>query len=160
VSQTYTYRMIDPINDRDMALKFRRDSFDVSFGDPDGMGDAQGYFIWIEMNNLLNPWSFVIMEEDGKPIGQIELELLNYGGRNIGYVSLFYLIPEYRGKRIGIEQIKYAEAFFKKYGLTEYHLRVSPTNTPALKFYKKHEFEFMMEEHLNHVVWRLRKFIK
>lgn len=157
VSQEYTYRLIDPVKDRDTAINIRRDSFDVSFQDPDGMGDPQGYLIWMEMCNFMFPGSFAMMEKDGELVGQIELELLDYFNKRIGYVDLFYLLPKYRGKGIGSEQINYAETFFRKLGMDEYHLRVSPTNEPALKFYKKHGFEFIMEEQLNHRVWRLRK---
>ncbi len=157
MSQPYSYRMIDPVKDRETAIQIRRDSFDVSFDDPDGFGDPNGYIIWIEMNNLMYPGSFVMMEHDDNLVGQIELELLHYMGKNIGYVDLFYLLPDYRGKGIGADQIRYAEAFFKRYQMDEYHLRVSPTNDRALRFYQKHGFEFMMEEQLNHKVWRLRK---
>ncbi|WEG13821.1 GNAT family N-acetyltransferase [Pullulanibacillus sp. KACC 23026] len=160
MSQEYTYRMIDPVKDGETAIRIRRDSFDISFQDPDGMGDPKGYLIWIEINNLLYPGSFVMMEKDGQLVGQIELEFLSYFNKPIGFVDLFYLLPEYRGKGLGAEQLNYVESFFKRYGLDEYHLRVSPTNERALRFYKKHGFEFIMEEQLNHRVWRLRKRIQ
>lgn len=42
-----------------------------------------------------------MVEENGRFIGQLELSIRKYEGRNIGYVHLYYLIPEKRGKGIG-----------------------------------------------------------
>jgi RimJ/RimL family protein N-acetyltransferase len=69
---------------------------------------------------------------DGKPIGQIELQIVNYEGKDIGYVYLFYLTPEKRGQGYGLQLLAYAESFFHKHQVNEYHLRVSPTNQLAV----------------------------
>nr|WP_279326035.1 GNAT family protein [Bacillus sp. FJAT-47783] len=67
-------------------------------------------------------------------IGQLELSIREYNDTNIGYVHLYYLIPEKRGKQIGNELHNYAMNFFQKQNVSEYHLRVSPQN---IKFYLK-----------------------
>ncbi|WP_412729386.1 GNAT family N-acetyltransferase [Cytobacillus praedii] len=41
---------------------------------------------------------------------------------------MFYLIPEFRGKGLGKDLIRYAEDFFRKSLVTGDHLRNSPTN--------------------------------
>ncbi|WP_284469739.1 GNAT family N-acetyltransferase [Peribacillus simplex] len=38
----------------------------------------------------------------------MELQVREYEGTEIGYVNLFYLIPEYRSKGIGKELVRYA----------------------------------------------------
>ncbi|WP_229717814.1 GNAT family N-acetyltransferase [Thalassobacillus devorans] len=42
-----------------------------------------------------------------------------------------------RRKKKGKELNEYATRFFKDNKVSEYHLRVSPTNTPAIDFYHK-----------------------
>ncbi|WKA53140.1 GNAT family N-acetyltransferase [Planococcus shixiaomingii] len=83
------------------------------------------------------PDGFVFAMEEGKIIGQLELSLIKFEGRNIGYVNLYYLEPASRGRGKGQEFHEYAMQFFKTRAVAEYHLRVAPTNTPALKFYQK-----------------------
>lgn len=76
------------------------------------------------------------MEEDRKYIGQLELTVREYEGIDIGYVNLYYLIPEMRGKGRGKELHSYAMQFFENNKVSEYHLRVSPSNAAAIKFLK------------------------
>ncbi|MGG1657512.1 MULTISPECIES: GNAT family N-acetyltransferase [Geobacillus] len=87
-----------------------------------------------------------MVEENGRFIGQLELSIRKYEGRNIGYVHLYYLIPEKRGKGIGQELHNYAKNFFRNNKVTEYHLRVSPNNTQSMKFYKKNGMEELCSE--------------
>ncbi|WP_256942554.1 GNAT family N-acetyltransferase [Bacillus sp. OV166] len=79
----------------------------------------------------------VIIEEDNISIGQMELQILEFDGKEIGYVNLFYLTPEYRGKGLGKELIRYAENFFRKSNVSKYHLREAPTNQRAIHLYTK-----------------------
>ena len=50
---------------------------------------------------------------------------------------MYYLVPKKRGNGKGIELHNYAKQFFKSNEVDEYHLRVSTTNSPAIKFYRK-----------------------
>ncbi|WP_338053742.1 GNAT family N-acetyltransferase [Salsuginibacillus kocurii] len=75
------------------------------------------------------------MEENGEYIGQLELTIREYEGNDIGYVNLYYLIPKTRGLGKGKELHNYAKHFFKKSKVSEYHLRVSPSNVAAIRFY-------------------------
>nr|WP_244516690.1 GNAT family N-acetyltransferase [Alkalicoccus daliensis] len=51
-------------------------------------------------------------------------------------MHLYYLTAEKRGLGMGKLLHRYALEFFSTYKVKEYHLRVSPHNTPALKFYQ------------------------
>jgi len=56
----------------------------------------------------------------------------------IGYVNLFYLIPDMRGSGAGTFLHHYAIAFCQKHGVPKMRLSVSPTNLRAVAFYQKH----------------------
>ncbi|MCA1010536.1 GNAT family N-acetyltransferase [Halobacillus halophilus] len=120
-----------------MIIEFRKDSFKASFGDLSNFGEEEDYLRWIQSKITAFPEGFVLVKEDGHYIGQLELSITAYEGRLIGYVHLFYLIPEKRGLGKGKELDHYAVQFFKKHLVNEYHLRVAPENTSALGFYRK-----------------------
>ncbi|MFA5576499.1 MAG: GNAT family N-acetyltransferase [Tissierellaceae bacterium] len=131
------FEPIDIKEHRDYIIAFRRDSFVVSFGSDEDFGDEEEYLDWVRTRSSEFPQGFVMVWEDETPIGQIELTIREYMGKTIGYINLYYLIPEKRGLGLGKELHKYALHFFKGYGVGEYHLRVSPTNRHALPFYYK-----------------------
>lgn len=53
----------------------------------------------------------------------MELQIQELEGE-FGYVNLFYLIPDFRGKGLGKDLIRYAEDFFRKSIVTRDHLRM------------------------------------
>src|SRR5699024_3895900 len=83
------------------------------------------------------PKGFVLVKENDKFVGQLELSIQEYEGKYIGYVHLYYLVSDERGKRKGQKLHGYTRQFFKDNNVNEFHLRVSPINTSAIKFYRK-----------------------
>src|SRR5699024_7468712 len=102
-----------------------------------GFGEEETYLSWLEQKMSLFPEGFVLVKNDGEYVGQLELTIREYEGRNIGYINLYYLTPEMRGQGIGKELHRYAIQFFQKNNVTAFHLRVSPTNIAAINFYHK-----------------------
>lgn len=151
------FRTIDPILDREMIIAFRKDSYVVSFGDSSGFGDEDDYVTRISERVLRFPEGQVIVEEDGLAIGQLELQIVRYEGREIGYANLFYLVTDYRGKGRGSELISYAESFFRKQGVKEYQLKVSLDNHRAISLYERSGMHKLQVERLQNSVWRMRK---
>ena len=131
------FEQIDIKKHRDIVVKFRKDSFKVSLGDTLGFGEETDYLLWLDGKIKEYPNGFVLVEEYGKYIGQLELTIREYEGNDIGYVNLYYLIPEMRGLGKGKELHNYAKQFFENNKVSEYHLRVSPSNINAVKFYRK-----------------------
>jgi RimJ/RimL family protein N-acetyltransferase len=121
---------------QDIAIRFRKDSFRVSFGSSTNF-DEQDYLIYLKEKTNEFPDGFVLVKENDEFIGQLELSIREYEGKRIGYVHLYYLIENMRGKGKGSELHSYTKQFFKKHGVTEFHLRVSPTNESAINFYRK-----------------------
>ncbi|MGV3467435.1 MAG: GNAT family N-acetyltransferase [Heyndrickxia sp.] len=130
----------------DYVVSFRRDSFVVSFGSDKDFGDDMEYLDWLKEQTSKYPSGFVLLIENGVPIGQLELTIKKYEGKEIGYVNLYYLIPEKRGIGIGGQLHHYAIHFFQNNNVNEYHLRVSPTNEQAIAFYRKNGMKKMKSE--------------
>ncbi|APC47543.1 GNAT family N-acetyltransferase [Virgibacillus halodenitrificans] len=148
------FRTINVDRDRELVLTFRRDSFVVSFGNGNDFHEEE-YLEWLKEKQNENSTNFVLVLEEEAYIGQLELSIRQYDEKYIGYVHLYYLIPDKRGKGLGSELNTYAENFFKRHGVSEYHLRVSPTNTSALSFYRKLGLTVIGEE-LDGKVIRMR----
>ncbi|WP_230163479.1 GNAT family N-acetyltransferase, partial [Peribacillus simplex] len=148
------FRTIDTDKDKDIIIKFRKDSFVVSFGSEDGFGDENTYLQRMKERVRKFPDGQVIIEKDQEPIGQMELQIREYEGTEIGYVNLFYLIPEHRSKGLGNELVRYAERFFRQFNVSEYHLRVSPDNQRAIRLYTDTGMMKISEENEKYPVWR------
>ena len=139
--ESIEFKKIDLESHRDIVIKFREDSFVSSFGNADRFYEADGqghlrYLDWLQ-NKIQYDASFGVHAWQGDEIiGQLELGLLK-GDDSIGYVNLYYLIPEKRGS--GLAQIldEYTTMVFKNLGKRRVRLSVSPTNSRALNFYLK-----------------------
>lgn len=142
----FSFRNIDLSKDTETIINFRRDSYVISFGDDNLFGDKNSYLKKIENRLVKFPGGIVIVEDDGIPVGQIELQIKTFENQNIGYVNLFYLISEYRGKGYGAKLIEYAEQFFQENNIYVYQLRVSQTNKRAISFYNKNGFDLLRVE--------------
>lgn len=149
------YEPIDVIKHRKFVIPFRRDSFIVSFGTDDDFGSEGDYLNWLQINSEQFPDGFVLVIEGNNPIGQLELTIREYKGNRIGYVNLYYLIPEKRGTGVGKKLHEYALDFFERNKINEYHLRVSPNNVQAIAFYEKNGMQ-KLETELDGKVVRMR----
>jgi len=131
------FEPIDVTKHRKFIIPFRRDSFIVSFGSDKDFGNEEEYLDWVKVKSNQFPDGLVLAMENEIPIGQLELTIKDYNGSKIGYVNLYYLIPEKRGIGLGEKLHQYALMFFDNNGVKEYHLRVSPSNQNAINFYRK-----------------------
>lgn len=127
---------MDLVKHKNLIIKFRKDSFFVSFGEMFNF-DEEDYLDWLKEKAKDFSDGFVLLVEDNRYIGQLVLTIHQFEGEKIGYVNLFYLVPEMRGIGKGKELVHYANQFFKDYEVSEYHLRVSPSNSQARKIYQK-----------------------
>jgi ribosomal protein S18 acetylase RimI-like enzyme len=124
-----------------VCIKFREDSFVVSFGDAqkfygsDGKG-AEQYLDWLNSKLEKDPESAVHYWVDNQIIGQIEFGFVK-NDPSCGYINLYYLIPTARGIGLGSDLDKYAVDFFRKRKVRKLRLSVSPNNFLAMAFYKK-----------------------
>lgn len=126
---------------KDICIAFREDSFVASFGNPDKFFEADGkgadrYIEWLRAKIEKDPRTVVHVWEQDTIIGQMEFGRLK-SEPTYGYVNLYYLIPEKRGQGLGARLDEHAMNHFRTIGCEKVRLSVSPTNTPALAYYKK-----------------------
>ncbi|CDQ17841.1 Acetyltransferase (GNAT) domain-containing protein [Halobacillus karajensis] len=152
-----TFRPIDLNKDRQQIIKFRMDSFKISFGHVEDFNE-ENYLTYVEERMEQFPEGYVMVEKDDRTVGQLELSVRLYGDKRIGYVHLFYLVPEERGTGISRELVTYAHNFFKMHHIQEYHLRVASLNNRARKFYEKNNMVEVGPE-LDGKVIRMKGFI-
>ncbi|STR45279.1 GNAT family N-acetyltransferase [Iodobacter fluviatilis] len=96
------FKKIDPQHDFDLCLQFRKDAYFCSFqtwaGFTEFVGlDGADYHHKI-LSRIDDPrWGYFHVHSEGQIIGQIEFKTYSHLEQT-GYVHLFYLAPEYRGK--------------------------------------------------------------
>lgn len=121
-------------------MEFRADSYLCSFGSEDTFWEDDGkggerYLAWLQAKDFATYGAFHIWLE-GEIIGQIEC-----GRRlpedNFGYINLYYLKEDFRGKGYSSQLDQFTNDFLKSLGYSSARLCVSPSNSRAWKYYLK-----------------------
>jgi ribosomal protein S18 acetylase RimI-like enzyme len=140
-----TFSTMRPDEDRQTILAFYRATALDSTGTHLEF-DEDGYLNGIRERSARYPEGYVLVLSDEQPIGHMELQVKHHEGRDVGYVSLIYLHPDHRGRGVSQEMFAYAETFFRKQQVAEYHLRVDVGNRRALRFYEKQGMQTLCAE--------------
>jgi ribosomal protein S18 acetylase RimI-like enzyme len=131
------FETIDLARHAEEAVAFRRDSYVCSFGSDQAFGSADEYLAWLGDRITLQPAGHVHVWDGTAIIGQLEMRALDSTPVR-GYVNLFYLVPEARGRGLGDALHDYFLRFMRGGGAQLARLSVSPDNTRALAYYRKH----------------------
>lgn len=140
LSQHISFATIKLPETQDLCVKMRADSFQESFGNTDRFYQDDGekkYLEWLKAKIDRNPRSAVHVLFKNEIIGQIELGKLKTDP-SVGYVNLYYLLPQYRGQGFSALLDNYVTNFLKSEGHSLAQLAVSPTNKRAIRFYENH----------------------
>lgn len=133
---------IDLAHHRELCLEFKIDTFVVSFGSAERFygPHREGvdlYLRQLESRLLDDRACCVHVWLGGEIIGQIEAVIRELSGGEVGgYVSLYYLVPAYRGKGFGKDLDAYVVTFFRRHGVRVAQLSVSPSNERAVRLYE------------------------
>lgn len=136
---TLAFRPVDLDAHLDVCLRFRIDAFICAFGSAEpflqSAGGAEGYADWLREKDTNLPGCLVHVWRDGEIVGQIEMGRLA-SDVSIGYVNLFYLVPEQRGQGLGTLLEAYAWSFLSGQGCESLRLTAARDNLPAWVFYQ------------------------
>lgn len=139
-----TFKPLDPINDIESSLDFRLDTYIESFQTDKGFGDSVGgsfneYQATIISRMAQGTRRYIRAFYKDQVLGQLEYAFTS-PLPELGYINLFYLVPEWRGKGIANLLMDYLVLEMKQQQLKGILLSVSKTNQRAQAFYKKYGF--------------------
>ena len=131
---------IDLARDLGTCVAFRRDMYVSSFGSEDGLEEEMGdgdsaYIAQLRERVEQMPEGNAHLWEGDRIVGQAEMRLDEEPG--VGYVSLFYLAPGFRGQGLGQMLHDHAVMVCKARGLKRMRLSVATRNAAAIDFYRK-----------------------
>lgn len=131
--------------DAGICVHFRRDAYACSFNDADRFERECGkegkfYIEWLTNRKREFLPGFVHLWREGEIIGQVEV-FPRTGLR--GFISLFYLVPSFRGSGISRVLDEYVRSVAVGLGLEKLELCVSPLNARAVGFYRKNGWRDM-----------------
>jgi ribosomal protein S18 acetylase RimI-like enzyme len=134
------FRPIDVERDGARCVAFSRDAFVCSFGSDERFLAEAGpafvrYLQGLHRAVAVHPEGAVHLYREGAIIGQLVMEAASDA---TGYVSLVYVVPEWRGTEVGAALHAYIVDFFRRRGVETARLSVSPTNARAMAYYRKH----------------------
>lgn len=132
---------IDLERDFETCVRFRRDSYVVSFGSEAGLDAEMGadnalYLAKTRARIAEVPEGNAHLWHDGRIVGQTEMRH-SADDPGIGYVNLFYIVPELRGQGLGRFLHEHAAGVFRARGKRAMRLSVSEKNAAAIAFYTK-----------------------
>ena len=124
----------------DTCIAFRREMYLASFGSEDGLEEEMGegnaaYVEQLRQRIAELPEGNSHLWQGERIVGQTEMRFDDEAG--VGYVSLFYLAPDFRGQGLGRLLHDHAVKVFGARGMERIRLSVASRNAPAIAFYRK-----------------------
>lgn len=130
---------IDPAEYRVFYESCYADSWQNAHGDLTGF-HADTYYEAALAHHRADPESVMMFYFDDQPAGLLDLDPVRGARAGYGWISLLYLLPEYRGQGLGVQVLGRATAHFENLGRTALRLQAAEDNHAALAFYRKYDF--------------------
>ena len=146
---TLRHRPLDPRTERDYYCACYRDAWLAAHGDLRGFY-PEPYWKAAREHLRLDPDSVLVLLDGDKPVGLADLDPLRASEEGCGWLSLLYLIPEYRGKGYGIQALGRAVVGFRMQGRRALRLLAAEDNAAACAFYRREGFSCVGEEEGSH----------
>ncbi len=121
-----------------MCITFAVDTNMCSFGSAEQLHGEDGkgterYIQRLRAKLAADPESCLHVWLGGTVVGQLNLG--RFIDPSVGYVSVFYVAPQWRGKGVADGMEQYATDWFKRRGFASARLSVTPSNVRAVRFY-------------------------
>ena len=149
LSATLRHETLDPRRDREEYCACYRDAWLAAHGDLRGFY-PEPYWKAAREHLRLDPDSVLVLLDGDKPVGLVDLDPLRASEEGCGWLSLLYLVPEYRGKGYGIQALGRAVVGFRTQGRRALRLLAAEDNAAACAFYRREGFSCVGEEEGSH----------
>ena len=107
---------------------------------------AQPYLLSAEEHFKRDKNAVVRIYDGDESVGLVDMDTHRGESEGYGWISLFYLKQEYRGKGYGIQLLGRAIKRYKELGRKSLRLHVAQENTEAVDFYGRHGFRILSGE--------------
>ena len=130
---------IDPGRDRDRYIACYADAWRTAHGDLTGF-DGDAYWLAALEHLRDDPESvrFVYNGEDFA--GLLDLDTRRSAHADVGWITLLYLTPEFRGRGLGVQLLGRAVVKYRRLGRRVLRLQAAEDNAAAISFYRKYGF--------------------
>lgn len=126
---------LDPRNEGELYTRLYAATWRESHGGLEGFTPAV-YLHTAERHADRDPRCVMKLYTGGEFGGVIELDPDRGAEVGAGWISLVYLEPEARGRRLGVQLIGHAVSFFRRQGRSSLRLHVAYDNENAVGFYE------------------------
>jgi ribosomal protein S18 acetylase RimI-like enzyme len=135
-----TLRPVDLARDGDLAVRFVREVFALSF-DGDQFArqfgeDGAGYLAWLADRIAGDPAEAVFALDGDEVVGLLTVGRF-HDDPAVGYVYTYYLTPQARGRGLGAGLDDHAMGMLRARGYARARLSVAERNLPAMRFYTR-----------------------
>jgi ribosomal protein S18 acetylase RimI-like enzyme len=137
----YRLAPIDLERDLGTCVRLRREAYVASFGGEAGMEGEMGadnakYVAYLRARIAELPMGNAHLWSGDRIVGQAEMRLVEEDA-TLGYVNLFYVVPELRRQGLGRLLHRHAVSVFSGLGKRAIRLSVAARNAEALAFYRR-----------------------
>lgn len=148
---------IDPKEHRERYMACYADAWRTAHGDLKGF-DADTYYLSALEHHRLDVDSVQFLYDGESFAGLLDLDTERGAHLNIGWISLLYLMPAYRGRGLGVQLLGRAVVKYRRLGRRALRLQAAEDNTAAMSFYQKNGFEKLSWTEGSHGrVWLMEK---
>ena len=148
---------VNPADCRDFYENCYADSWQNAHGSLAGF-QAGPYYEAALAHYRADPESIMLLYYGTEPAGLLDLDPVRGRHAGYGWISLLYLLPEYRGQGLGVQVLGRATAKFSNMGRTALRLHAAEDNASALAFYKKWGFVPLSQtQGINGKLWLMEK---
>ena len=131
---------MDPSEEKKLYIDCYRDAWISVHGDA---LDFNGSFYWKRAIEHHKAHPEAVMKAYAGPdfAGLVDLDPQHSAEEGVGWISLCYLRPEFRGQHLGVQLIGHAIVTYRDLGRKVLRLNVSKKNTTAIGFYTRFGFK-------------------
>lgn len=130
---------LDPETDAALYTRCYADTWRASHGDLAGFNESV-YLATARAHSAQDPQLLVQMRCGSEFVGLIELDRERGAREKAGWISLLFCREPFRGRRLGVQLLGHAVAYFRRMGFEKLRLHVSQTNEAAIGFYEHSGF--------------------
>ena len=136
---------LDAKADRDYYNACYADAWQTAHGSLEGYA-PRVYFDAALRHLEADPQAVLRLYHGDTPVGLVDLDTRRGAHAGYGWVSLFYLCPEYRNRGYGVQLLARAIFRYRALGRRALRLHVAEENAPALAFYRREGFRQLSAE--------------